>query len=182
LAGKVMSKIWPEITPGLIMEIPPYRLPTIRALLTKTWWRMKEFVVVAWPVLIIGSAILSLAEHWQLDQVVNQFLRPVTGILDLPETVGTTLIFGIMRKELSLLMLMQAVGTTNMATVMTPAQMLTFTMFVVFYIPCLATIAVLWREIGKTQTVVLTALTLILALVVGVLTNFAFKYFSHFHF
>ncbi|MGH7594834.1 MAG: FeoB small GTPase domain-containing protein [bacterium] len=134
LAGKVMSKIWPEITPGLIMEIPPYRLPTIRALLAKTWWRMKEFVFVAWPVLIIGSPALSLAEHWQLDQSINHFLRPVTAILALPETVGTTLIFGIMRKELSMLMLMQAVGTTNMAAVMTPAQMMTFTMFVVFYI------------------------------------------------
>jgi ferrous iron transport protein B len=178
LAGKVMSKIWPEITPGLIMEIPPYRLPTIRGLLAKTWWRLKEFVVVAWPVLIIGSAILSLAEHWQIDQVVNQLLRPVTAILDLPETVGTTLIFGIMRKELSLLMLMQAVGTTNMATAMTPAQMMTFTMFVVFYIPCLATIAVLWREIGKAQTIALAALTLVLALGVGVLTKFVFKHFS----
>jgi ferrous iron transport protein B len=175
LAGRVLSKIWPEITPGLIMEIPPYRLPTIRALLAKTWWRLKEFVLVAWPVLIIGSAALSLAEHWQLDQSINHFLRPVTAILALPETVGTTLIFGIMRKELSLLMLMQAVGTTNVAAVMTPAQMMTFTMFVVFYIPCLATIAVLWREIGKAQTILLAALTLMLALGVGVLTSMAFN-------
>lgn len=175
LAGKVMSKIWPEITPGLIMEIPPYRLPTLRALLAKTWWRLKEFVVVAWPVLIIGSAALSLAEHWQFDQTINRILQPVTALLALPETVGTTLIFGIMRKELSMLMLMQALGTTNVATVMTPAQMLTFTMFVVFYIPCLATIAVLWREIGKAQTILLVLLTLILALAIGVLTGVVFN-------
>jgi ferrous iron transport protein B len=91
-------------------------------------------------------------------------------MLALPEKVGTTLIFGVMRKELSMLMLMQAVGTTNVAAVLTPAQMLTFTMFVVFYIPCLATIAVLWREIGKAQTILLVALTLLLAMGVGVLT------------
>lgn len=175
LAGKVMSKIWPEITPGLIMEIPPYRLPTLRALLAKTWWRLKEFVVVAWPVLIIGSAALSLAEHWQFDQTINRILQPVTALLALPETVGTTLIFGIMRKELSMLMLMQALGTTNVATMMTPAQMLTFTMFVVFYIPCLATIAVLWREIGKAQTILLVAFTLVLALAIGVLTGMVFN-------
>jgi ferrous iron transport protein B len=170
LAGKILSKIWPEITPGLIMEIPPYRLPTIRALLAKTWWRLKEFIFVAWPVLIAGSAALSLAEHWQLDQSINRLLQPVTAMLALPEKVGTTLIFGVMRKELSMLMLMQAVGTTNVAAVLTPAQMLTFTMFVVFYIPCLATIAVLWREIGKAQTILLVALTLLLAMGVGVLT------------
>ena len=175
LTGKVMSKIWPEITPGLIMEIPPYRLPTIRALLAKTWWRLKEFVLVAWPVLIIGSAALSLAEHWRLDQTINYFLRPVTAMLALPETVGTTLVFGIMRKELSMLMLMQAVGTTNVATVLTPAQMMTFTMFIVFYIPCLATIAVLWREIGKAQTILLVVLTFILAMGIGLLTGGAFE-------
>jgi ferrous iron transport protein B len=173
LAGEVLSKIWPEITPGLIMEIPPYRLPTLRNLVAKTWWRLKEFIVVAWPLLIIGSAALSLAEYWQLDQVINQVLRPVTAILDLPEATGTTLIFGVMRKELSLLMLMQAVGTTDIATVMTPGQIMVFTLFVVFYIPCLATITVLWREIGRARTILIAALTLILALVVGVLTRVA---------
>lgn len=174
LAGKAMSKIWPEITPGLIMEIPPYRIPTLRTLLAKTWWRLKEFIMVAWPLLIIGSAALSLAEHWQLDELLNHILGPVTAILDLPKAVGTTLIFGIMRKELSLLMLIQAVGTTNIAAVMTSAQMMIFTLFVVFYIPCLATITVLWREIGKVRTVLVTALTLVLALGIGVLTRAIF--------
>jgi ferrous iron transport protein B len=157
------------------MEIPPYRLPTLRTLFAKTWWRLKEFIVMAWPLLIIGSAALSLAEHWQLDQALNHMLRPITALLDLPAATGTTLIFGVMRKELSLLMLMQAVGTTNIAAVMTSAQMMVFTMFVVFYIPCLATITVLWREIGKGRTLLITALTLILALVVGVLTRAAFS-------
>jgi ferrous iron transport protein B len=174
IAGKVLSKIWPEITPGLVMEIPPYRLPTLRTLLAKTWWRLKEFIVMAWPLLIIGSAALSLAEHWQVDQVINLALRPLTAILDLPEAVGTTLIFGVMRKELSLLMLMQAMGTTDVASVMTSAQMMTFTMFVVFYIPCLATITVLWKELGRGRTVLITALTLVLAIVVGVLTRTVF--------
>ncbi|MCI0691101.1 ferrous iron transport protein B [candidate division KSB1 bacterium] len=174
VAGKVLSKIWLEITPGLIMEIPPYRLPTLRMLLAKTWWRLKEFIVMAWPLLIIGSAALSLAEHWQLDQAINHLLRPITALLDLPAATGTTLIFGVMRKELSLLMLMQAVGTTNIAAVMSSAQMMVFTLFVVFYIPCLATITVLWREIGKGRTLLMAALTLILAMVVGVLTRAAF--------
>jgi len=171
IAGKLLSILWPEITPGLIMEIPPYRIPTVRTLLAKTWWRLKEFVVVAWPLLIIGSAALSLAEHWQIDRMINTALRPMTSVLDLPATVGTTLIFGVMRKELSLLMLVQALGTTHVASALTPVQMMTFTMFVVFYIPCLATITVLWRELGKGRTILLAALTLVIALAVGTLTQ-----------
>lgn len=83
-------------------------------------------------------------------------------------------IYLINRKELSLLMLMQALSTTNIAAAMTPAQIMIFTMFVVFYIPCLATITVLWREIGKGRTVMIAAITLVLAIVVGVMTRMLF--------
>lgn len=142
LCGKGLTQIWPEITPGVAMEIPPYRLPALKLLLAKTWWRLKEFIVIAWPLLIVGSLALSLAEAWRLDHQINLVLRPLTGLLGLPAAVGTTLIFGVMRKELSMLMLMQALGTTNITAAMTPLQIIIFTLFVVFYIPCLATITV----------------------------------------
>lgn len=171
LCGKVLTQIWPEITPGLVMEIPPYRLPSLKLLLAKTWWRLKEFIVIAWPLLIAGSLVLSLAEAWQLDHQINLVLRPLTGLLGLPAAVGTTLIFGVMRKELSMLMLMQALGTTDVSAAMTPLQIVIFTLFVVFYIPCLATITVLWKEIGKQKTILVIGLTLILAVGVSLLAR-----------
>jgi ferrous iron transport protein B len=166
ICGKVLATIWPESTSGLVMEIPPYRVPAPKLLAAKTWWRLKEFIVIAWPLLIIGSLILSVAEAWHLDRHLNAALSPLTGLMGLPAAVGTTLIFGVMRKELSLLMLMQALGTTNVASVMTPLQIIIFTLFVVFYIPCLATITVLWRELGKQRTI--AAIVLTLALAVGI--------------
>ncbi len=50
IAGLILSKIMPEITPGMILEIPAYHLPSIKILLSKVWLRMKEFIVVAWPI------------------------------------------------------------------------------------------------------------------------------------
>ena len=44
---------------------------------------------------------------------VNDLCRPFTALLGLPAAVGTTLIFGIMRKELALIMLTEALGTTQ---------------------------------------------------------------------
>ncbi len=171
LCGKVLATIWPEITPGLVMEIPPYRVPTSKLLLAKTWWRLKEFIVIAWPLLIAGSIVLSLAEAWQLNEKINLVLSPLTRALGLPVAVGTTLIFGVMRKELSMLMLMQALGTTDVSTVMTPLQIVIFTLFVVFYIPCLATITVLWKEIGKQRTILAMGLTLALAVSISLLAR-----------
>jgi len=163
LSGRILSMILPEVTPGMIMEIPVYHLPSIRNTLAKSWYRIREFIVIAWPMLILGSVILSLMKFWGLDRTMNTLLLPLTFLLGLPETVGTTLIFGVLRKELSMIMLIQALGTPHILIAMTKLQVLVFTVFVVFYIPCLATIAVLWREIGPKKALLTAFFTLILA-------------------
>jgi len=69
--------------------------------------------VVAWPILIVGSLVLSLLQFYHLEVYVNDLCRPFTAVLGLPAALGTTLIFGIMRKELALVMLAEALGTTR---------------------------------------------------------------------
>jgi ferrous iron transport protein B len=169
--GRVSTWILPEISPGLLMEIPEYRRPTWSNVLHKSWRSLKDFLVVAWPILIVGSVVLSLLKYYGLDTVINLALVPLTSLLDLPVAVGTTLIFGIMRKELSLVMLNEALGTTQLQTVLTHAQLLTFTVFVLFYIPCASTIAALSREIGWRGAAAAVIVSLALALALGVLTR-----------
>jgi len=166
LAGHVLALIWPEISPGMLMEVPAFRLPALKVVLMKTWWRLREFVLVAFPLLVAGSAVLSLIEFYGWQQVINAALSPMTTLLGLPRAVGLTLIFGVLRKELSLLMLMQALGTTNVASVMSVAQILIFTLFVTFYIPCMATLASMFRELGWRLTA--AAATALLVLAVGI--------------
>jgi ferrous iron transport protein B len=153
------------------MEIPAYRLPTLHNVMRKTWHSLKDFVVVAWPILIAGSLVLSLLKFFRLEDYVNLLCRPFTALLGLPAAVGTTLIFGIMRKELSLIMLTEALGTTQITAVLTSAQLLTFTIFVLFYIPCASTIAALSRELGWRGASTAVVCSLILALVLGILTR-----------
>ncbi len=166
-SGKLLSTIMPEGSPGLILEVPPYRLPKCWVVLSKTWLRLREFIVVAWPVLIGGSVLLSLAEHYRWDIVVNGTLVPFTTLLGLPEAVGTTLIFGILRKELSMIMLMQALGTSHVVSVMTASQIVVFTLFVTFYIPCVATLTALVKEIGWKLTMSVAAYSLAAATLIG---------------
>ena len=79
-------------------------------MLRKSWRSLKDFIIVAWPILIAGSLILSLLKYYRLDVLLNQALVPLTAMLGLPAAVGTTLIFGIMRKELALVMLDRGPG------------------------------------------------------------------------
>ncbi len=172
ISGKILSTLYPEPgSLGLILEIPAYQLPPLQNTLKKSWYRIKEFIVIAWPLLIIGSALLALMEYGGVERYIDWFLSPLTHRLGLPVSVGTTLIFGLLRKELSMIMLTQALGTTQVLTVMTKTQIMVFTVFVTFYIPCLATIAALWREIGKKGALLAIFFTLCVAIILALMTR-----------
>jgi ferrous iron transport protein B len=87
--------------------------------------------------------------------------------LGLPAVTGIALIFGVLRKELTLIMLASLFETTNFATVMTPAQMIVFTLVVMLYIPCVATIGALVKEFGWKKALTITFVEIGLALLVG---------------
>ncbi|GAB6182287.1 ferrous iron transport protein B [Thermodesulfovibrio hydrogeniphilus] len=176
ILGAVLTKFIPEVTPGLIMEIPPLRIPTFKNVYMKTWLRLKDFIVVAWPLLIISSISLSLLEYFKIDEILNQILKPIVSwILGLPEQTGITLLFGILRKELSMIMLFQALHTTDLITVMTKVQLIVFTIFTVFYMPCVGTMGALIRELGIRKTIFVTLLTIAMASVLALLARFLFS-------
>ena len=167
VAGHLLARLWPEISPGMLMEVPAYRVPAPRVVALKTWWRLREFVVVAFPLLVAGSVVLSLVDFYGWQHGINAALSPLTALLGLPRPVGLTLIFGVLRKELSLLMLMQALGTTHVLGVMSAAQILIFTLFITFYLPCMATLASMMRELGWRLTLAASGALLALAIVIS---------------
>jgi ferrous iron transport protein B len=115
--------------------------------------------------------VLAVLSFFHLTVYFNMLALPVTWTLGLPMATGVPLIFGILRKELSLVMLGQALGTMNFATVMTPVQSFTFAVFVVFYVPCLATLMVLRRELGTKAMLWITALTVVVAMLAALLAR-----------
>lgn len=171
VTGRVLSKIMPEDTPGLILEMPPYRMPTLKNVLSKSWFRVREFVVEAWPILIVGSAVLSVLNYLNVAYVFNWLVRPVTWLMGLPSETGVPLIFGIFRKELSLVMLSQALGTINFGSALTKTQMVVYATFVMFYLPCLATLSALKRELNTRAMLAIGGLTVVIALASGLLVR-----------
>jgi ferrous iron transport protein B len=163
LVARLLTRFLPEDSPGLIMEMPVYRLPTLRTLVAKAWFRIREFIVEAWPILIAGSIVLALLNYFSLTQFFNFLFLPLSWILGLPQQVGVPLIFGILRKELSLIMLHQALGGGELKNALTAAQMVTFSVFVVFYIPCLATLTVIKKELGGKAMGAIAGMTIIIA-------------------
>jgi len=173
ITGKFISKAMPEVSPGLILEIPKYHLPQFGILAIKTWFRMKEFVVIAWPLLIVGSICLEIINHFGLTGTINEAIAPFTsGLLGLPAAVGVTILFGILRKELALILLFTALGTNNILSAMTLTQVFSFTIFITFYIPCLATFAALTKELSLKKALIITTVVTLIAIILAVVTRF----------
>ena len=171
IVGRLLSQRVLKGSPGLILEVPAYRLPTLKTVIQKAWFRIREFVVEAWPLLIGGSIILEIANILHISDIINIVFRPLTWALGLPTAVGMPLVFGILRKELSLIMLRQALNVTDFSMALSPEQMLTFTVFVVFYVPCVATLAALRKELGTRKMWIITALTVVVAIVAALFTR-----------
>jgi len=171
VTAKILSRLVPDESPGLILEMPVYRIPTFRTVVNKAWWRIREFIVEAWPLLIVGSIVLSVLNYFNLSIYLNTLARPISWILGLPGEVGVPLIFGILRKELSLVMLGQALGSMNFAMVMTPVEMITYAVFVVFYVPCLATMVVIRKELGWKMMWQIAGMTTLIATLAGLIAR-----------
>ncbi|MEW6070799.1 MAG: ferrous iron transporter B, partial [Candidatus Thermoplasmatota archaeon] len=168
LLGRIAFKVLPGEPMGLIMEMPPYRKPILKIVLRQTWHRTKDFIIIAFPLIIAGSFILTILKMLGLLTQLNNVLSPITvHWLGLPAVVGSLLIFGILRKELALTMLAAFIGTENFALVLTPVQMLTFTIVTMFYIPCVATIAALVKELRWKKALIITIFEIGLAMLLG---------------
>ncbi len=152
LIGRILTFFFRAPSPGLILEIPTLKAPSLKKMASKTWLDLRAFMRFAWPILIVGSFILSLFQYFGLDRFFNSLFSPlVVHGLGLPHELGITLVFGFLRKELSLIMMLQALGVrySDLLTVISKQQILIFTVFVSFFIPCLSTFAILWREVGR---------------------------------
>lgn len=168
IMGQLMSRYFKDTGPGQIQEIPPYAIPHWRSILEKTWNRTKDILTIVTPLLVGGSVILALLGHFGADETINYALTPITDWwLGLPVVLGVPILFGILRKELSLLMIYQALGSFEVGYYMDWVQIMTFLIFLTFYFPCVSTFAVMLKTIGQKHAYISVSLSIFVALVVS---------------
>jgi len=165
ILGKLLTRRYPEISPGLIQEIPAYAIPKFQPILHATWNRTRDILTIVTPLLVGGSIVLALLHHFGADMWINQLLAPVTvWALGLPVVLGVPILFGVLRKELSLVMIYQALGTFEVGNVLDWVQISTFLVFLMFYVPCVSTFAVMLKVIGRKEALFSIALSIGVAL------------------
>jgi ferrous iron transport protein B len=173
--GVILSRITPGERFGMIMEMAPLRSPVALNVLKKAWRKIREFLVIAMPLLVVSSVILGILQYSGVIAAFQDFIAPFsTIVLGLPAYASTALIFGILRKEMALGALVVLAGTPALNTVMTSVQLYIFAIVSALFIPCISTIAVLYRQMGLKTVVLVSLFTVLLGIAVGALIHLAF--------
>ena len=172
----MLRRRYPRGGPGQVQEIPPYRLPRGAALVRETWARTRDVVTIVTPLLVGGSVVLALLAHVGGDRILNLMLTPLTSWwLGLPAGLGVPILFGVLRKELSLLMIFQALGGFEIDRYLGTIQIVTFLLFLTFYVPCISTFAAMLRTIGRREALFSVSLSVGAAVLIAGLARFALE-------
>ena len=174
-SGFILNKRLKYEPSNLAMELPELQAPKLRNVLLKMWLRTSDFFKLAVPLLIIGSIIIELLVHFDvLDQLVGPMSWLTVSLLGLPAVTIVAFIAGILRKEMSygmLVILAAAQGIEDITQFMTPQQFIVFGVVMSIYLPCLATLTAMHRELGAKDTAAISLASITVAVAIGSLFN-----------
>ncbi len=174
-----------------VMELPNYRMPSLRTTLQLMWEKAKDFLQRAFTVILIATVVVWFLQSFDLrlqlvEDSSRSIMAAISGILVpifRPLGLGdwrivTSLISGFMAKESVVSVLEVLFGTEGGVTaVMTSLAAGTLLVFSLLYTPCVAAIASVRRELGRKwalsvavwQCAVAWAVALIFRLIAGLL-------------
>ena len=164
IVGFLLRKtIFREGQTEFVLEMPPYRLPTIKGVLHHTWHNAKEFLVRAGTIIFAACLVVWLlaslpmgVEYGSADSILGMignaiapFFAPLGfGFME----AAVAIIMGLLAKEV-------VVGTFGtlygvgeealgdvLVNVFTPLSSFSFMAFVLLYIPCLAALFTIKKE------------------------------------
>ena len=130
-----------EFQPELLVEIPPYRLPTVRALATKMQLRISGFVREALPIILAAIVAVNVLYQLELFTYLARVAEPiVTRVWGMPPEAVVPLLVGMLRKDVAL-GLFAPLDLTG-------KQLIIGSVVLSMFFPCIATFVVLFRELG----------------------------------
>lgn len=151
-------------TPEIFLEIPPYRIPSGRAVYQKMRLRMKQFILEAEVYVLLGVFIINILYTLNIIQVIGDFLSPVLStVFGLPGEASGALLIGFLRKDVAVGMLVPLDLTMK--------QLIVASVVLVTYFPCVASFIVLLKEFGVRYMILAMLMMIFVSLLAGGLLN-----------
>jgi ferrous iron transport protein B len=164
VVGNILRVMVKGESPEIFTEIPPYRLPHVMTLLKKVWMRIQWFLKEAVPFVLLGVFVVNLLHAFGVFIFLSHIAGPITSkLLGLPFEAVAALLIGFLRKDLAVGML--APLGLSLKQLIIACVMLTMSF------PCIATFAVLLRELGIVDMFKAAFIMLCSAFAVGAILN-----------
>ena len=165
--GRLLRTLVRGFLPELILEIPPYRLPSLRVTMHKLYYRTRGFLIEAIPLILIGIIILNVLDFFHVFEYVALVTAPVVSwVWGLPAEAILPIVMGFLRKDI-------AAGLLVPLDLTLP-QIMTATVLLSLTFPCIATFAVLFTELGWKNALKSIGIMLLTAIVFGGLARAIF--------
>ena len=158
-----------------VMELPNYRLPSVRNTAQLLWEKAKDFLERAFTVIFIATIIIWFLQSFTpklnfTDNSSQSILAMIAGLLEpvmRPLGLGdwricTSLISGVMAKE-SVVSTMKILFSGQLTAALTIRSSVSLLVFSLLYTPCIAAIVSVKRELGTKWAILLVAWQCILA-------------------
>ena len=144
-----------EDTP-FVMELPPYRFPTLRAVMRHTWEKGKEYLKKMGGVILVASILVwalgyfsftGVAESMESSIIgrLGQAVAPVFSVQGFNWQLDVSLMAGVGAKEI----VASTIGVLGGLESLTVLQAYCYLLFVLIYFPCIATIIAIKNETGS---------------------------------
>ncbi len=164
ILGKIMSIFVRGESPEIFTEIPPYRFPYFTSLFKKVWMRIYWFLKEALPFVLIGVFIVNFLYSLGIIDFLSRIFGPIISkILGLPSAAIAALLIGFLRKDVAIGML-APLGLSI-------GQLVTASVVLTMYFPCVATFVVLIRELGFLDMLKAAIIMILSAFFVGWVLN-----------
>jgi len=172
LVGFLSSKLLPGTASDFIIEVPPIRMPQLSNIVLKTVVRVHWYLKEAVPLFILGTAMLFTLDKTMALKFLEKAASPVVvGLLNLPVEATQAFIVGFLRRDYGAagLLAMQKNGMLD------PVQVVVSLVTITLFIPCIANLFVIIKELGVKAAVWMTIFIFPFAVLVGGLLNFILR-------
>ena len=167
LVGYLAAKVIPGERTSFYMEVPPLRLPKISNVLTKTYTRLQWYFIEVFPIFIFASVLLWLGELTGILSLITRGLEPVVKFMGLPAETAIVFLYGFFRRDFGAAGLYDLQNSGIILGVPLVVAAVTLTLFV----PCIAQVAVMWKERGKKTALAIALFIFPFAFLVGYILN-----------
>ncbi len=162
--GLILNRAVRGFSPELLIEIPPYRMPSRQAVLRKLWMRVYGFLREALPIIMLSIFVVSILFSLGVFDAIASVAAPiVSGIFGLPEEAVVAIMVGFLRKDVAVALL-APLG-------LSAAQLVIGCVVLTMFFPCIAAFVILARELGSRGLLAAIGIMLAATLVVGGLLN-----------